>query len=309
MKTRINFKTIMFPLTVFILISSFSVAFGIGIKIKVNENIVTEKWGSEKTHVKVPGGIVFLDDFIYATDKEEGTIVVLDREGNFQNQSSADDLFLIEPTIIKTDGKLLYVIDSGINQLKIVTKNFELLKSINLPVLFPGFNYWDLEIIDKKIYLSSNLLLEEYAAIYELDENGTVHKISKGFIGYLSNFSGELMAANSLEYFKGENENGLEEEGGKSGKNSLFKVTDYELKLEFEYLSKYMPLDFLLVNDFIYVFSGAYKNLDKYTTDGQYVETLLQLVYTDIFIQLALCDNSILVAVPFKKAIYKVNIN
>ena len=307
MKTMKNSKIMMFSLTVFILISSFSIAFGEGIetfRAKVNENIVTEKWGSEKTHVTVPGGIVFLDDFIYVTDKEEGTIVVLDREGNFQNKSSADDLFLIEPTVIKTDGESLYVIDSGINQLKILSKNFELLKSIKLPEPFSRAEYWDFEIIDKKIYLSSESLFKTDMAIYELNKSGMTNKITHGFIGYLSNFNGELTAVNSLVHYKNANT-----QGAKSGKNSLFKVKDDKLKSEFKFVDRYIPLDFLLADNYIYVFSAAAAGIDKYTADGQYVETLLQFEEPDLFVQLTLCNNSILLAFPFEKAIYKIDLN
>ena len=148
----------------------------------------------------------FLDEYIYVTDKTTGTIVVLDKEGNFQRQSSKDELSLSEPTVIKTDGKLLYVIDSGNNQLKVLTTDFELVKSLDLidsdPNTFstPNIKEWDFEIIDEKIYLAMFSLFDDNAMVYELNENNEFKKIADGFVGYLANFNDELMAVNSFEF-------------------------------------------------------------------------------------------------------------
>lgn len=273
-------------------------------KMIVNEDIEIEKWTFEKTGVTMPGGIVFLDDHLFVTDKASNTIVILDREGNYMRKSSDDGLNLINPTIIKTDGETLYVIDSGNNQLKILSKNFDLINSIDLPVLDRSNEYCDIEIINENIYLSAIKAHGGDAAIYRFKKNGTVHKIGEKFIGYLSNSNNELMAENSLEFY-----GSSAKQGAKSGKNSLFKVSNEELKKEFDYVSGYMPLDFLFHDDHIYVFSAGLASLDKYTTDGHYIETLLKEDDSDIFVQLESFDNSILVSYPIKKVIYKIDIN
>lgn len=273
-------------------------------KMILNEDIEVEKWTFEKTGVTEPGGIVFLDGHLFVTDIASNTIVILDREGNYMRKSSDDGLNLINPTIIKTDGETLYVIDSGNNQLKILSKNFDLINSIDLPVLDKSSEYCDLEIIDENIYLSSFTAYGGDAVIYRLEKNGTVHKIGEKFIGYLSNSNDELIAENSLEFYKNS-----EGQGGKTGKNSLFKVSNEQLKKEFDYVSGYMPLDFLFHDDHIYVFSAGLASLDKYTTDGHYIETLLKFDDSDIFVQLESFDNSILLSYPIKKAIYKIDIN
>jgi hypothetical protein len=273
-------------------------------KLVINEDVAVEKWTFEKTGVTEPGGIVFLDDHLFVTDKASNTIVILDEEGNYMRKSSDNGLNLINPTIIKTDGESLYVIDSGNNQLKILSKNFDLINSIDLPVLDRSSEYWDLEVIDENIYLSSFTAYGEDAVIYRLEKNGTIHKIGEKFIGYLSNSNDELMAENSLEFY-----GSAGEQGGKTGKNSLFKVINEELKKEFDYVNGYMPLDFLFYADHIYVFSAALASLDKYTTDGHYIETLLKEDDSDIYVQLESFDNSILLSYPSEKAIYKIDIN
>jgi hypothetical protein len=277
---------------------------------KINEKINFEKWTSEKTNIRMSDGITFLGDYLYITDKEANTIVVLDKEGNFQNSSLKSDLFLIEPSVLKTDGKFLYVIDSGNNQLKIVSQDFKLIKSINLPVLEPWSSYQDLEIIDNEMYLSTNAPKKEEAAIYRIDNyDNKIYKFSERFIGYLSNFKNELMAVNSLEYFERKNEKGMKQVGGESGKNSLFKVIDDELETEFAFMDKYAPLDFLLIDDYIYVVSSALANLDKYTIDGQYVETILDLEYIGNYTHIESMNNSILVICQSEKAIYKIDLD
>jgi hypothetical protein len=273
-------------------------------KMILNEDIAVEKWTFEKTGVTVPGGIVFLDDHLFVTDKASNTIVILDREGNYMRKNSDDGLNLINPTIIKTDGESLYVIDSGNNQLKILSENLDLINSIDLPVLDKNSKYWDLEIINENIYFSSIKAQRGAGVIYRLGKNGTIHKIAEKFIGYLSNLNDELMAENSLEYYESAGD-----QGGKSGKNSLFKVSNEQLKKEFDYVSGYIPLDFLFYDNHIYVFSAALASLDKYTTDGHYIETLLKFDDSDMLVQLESFDNSILVSYPSEKVIYKIDIN
>ena len=307
-----NLKKMMFFLTLLILITVLSFIIFIwnenneisDFKMILNEDIEVEKWTFEKTGVTEPGGIVFLDDHLFVTDKASNTIVIMDREGNYMRKNPDDGLNLINPTIIKTDGETLYVIDSGNNQLKILSENLDLINSINLPVLDRSSEYCDLEIINENIYLSAIKAHGGDAAIYRLKKNGTVHKIGEKFIGYLSNSNNELMAENSLEFYGNAGNQGV-----KTGKNSLFKVSNEELKKEFDYVSGYMPLDFLFHDDHIYVFSAGLASLDKYTMDGHYIETLLKEDDSDIFVQLESFDNSILVSYPIKKAIYKIDIN
>jgi len=275
--------------------------------MKVNDTIVTEEWDSNKTHVTEPRGITFLDGNIYVTDMKAGSIVVLDRNGNFQYQSSDSELFLFEPTVIKTDGKLLYVIDSGNYQLKILSKDLELIEVVKLPDKYPEMNYWDLEIVDEKIYLTPSSMFEEYTAIYELGKSGELYKKSQEFFGYFSVFNNELMVVNSFETYKKE-EYGIETIGGKSGKNSLYRMINDELKQEFEFVNKYAPLDFIRIGNFIYVVSSANRSLDKFTADGRYIETLFIMDKTGLFVQLEYVDDSILIVFPTKKTIYKVNI-
>lgn len=89
-------KKILFVFSILFLIHSFSYVFATGIedfRENFNENIVFEKWDSGKTRVAQPHGIVFFDNFIYVTDMERGTIVVLDKDGEFQYQSSDRELF------------------------------------------------------------------------------------------------------------------------------------------------------------------------------------------------------------------------
>lgn len=299
----------MFFLVIFsVIFSSFTIT--LAARRTINEKIVIEQWGSEKTQVVRPRGITVLDDYIYVTDKKSNSIIVLDKNGTFQHQSSEDELFLLKPTIINTDGESLYVIDSGNNQLKIVSKEFELLQAFNLPVSSTGDEYWDLEVVDEKIYLSSHTAGEDEAVICEFNKGGIVNKIGKSFVGHLSEFNDKLMAIQSFECYSTTDRNGHVEDGWESGKNGLFKVADDELIPEFDFEDKYGPLDFLYINDYIYVFSCATVSIDKYTRDGQYIETVLALDMRDfdIFVQLTSYDDVILVAYPKTKSIYKIEL-
>ncbi len=318
---KIKTKVIIYVLVLFVFITSLSFSFfewnnkdeempdTFSLKTINNEKINIEEWTFEKTSVKAPAGIVFLGDFIYVTDKDSDAIVVLDKNGDFKRDSSESNLYLFEPTVIKTDGEFLYVIDSGYNQLKILSQNFDLINSINLPGLYLGDQYWDLEIIEEKIYLTAGTPIIETTGIFELDKAGTVHQFGKKFVGYLSNFSGDLMAINAMEYFEGEDETGQYVRGVQAGRNGLFEVNEDKLKKRYEYVRKYTPLDFLLVDDHIYLFSGSRSNLDKYTTDGQYIETILNLEYADYYVQLESMGDSILLVRPTEDIFYKIDIN
>ncbi len=321
MKIKTNLKAIALIIMLFILITTFSFSFFewnnkdeemldiSSLKTINNEKINIEKWTFEKTSVKAPAGIVFLGDFIYVTDKDSDAIVVLDKNGDFKRDSTESNLYLFEPTVIKTDGEFLYVIDSGYNQLKILSQNFDLINSINLPGLYLGDQYWDLEIIEEKIYLTAGTPIIETTGIFELNKAGTVHQFGKKFVGYLSNFSGDLMAINAMEYFEGEDETGQYVRGVQAGRNGLFEVNGDEFEKKFAYVSQYTPLDFLLVNNYIYVFSGAGSNIDKYSVDGQYLETVLNLDYADFYVQLESMNNSILLIRPTEDIIYKIDLN
>ena len=323
MKTRKNTKTILLILIFFVVTTSISFSFFdwnkeeesnentniFNFKWITNEHINVEKWVFAKTNIKAPGGIVFLDGYLYVTDKVSNTIVVLDKDGNFKRNSLESNLYLFEPSIIKTDGEHLYVIDSGYNQLKIISKDFELIHSINLPAMYLGDQYWDLELISEKIYLTAASPIIEATGIFELDKNGTVHQFGKKFVGYLSNFGGLLMAINAMEYFDGRFENNQQIRGVESGRNGLFQVSDDDFIKKFSYVNEYTPLDFLLVNKQIYVFSNTGSCLDKYTLEGQYLETLLELEYKDVYIQLESMDDSILLVRPTEDIIYKIDLN
>jgi hypothetical protein len=317
LKRKKYFKTIMLVFTTFIILSSVSFVF-LGceerteehqksdLKIHINEDITVEKWSVDKTNVVDPNGIVLLNGALFVTDKEKDSIVVLDEDGNYIRDSLENELFLLNPTVIKTDGNYLYVIDSGMNQIKILSQEFDLVRCINLPSLDQSSDYWDLEVINENIYLSCITSAGEDAIIYELGKNDVIQKMGDKFIGYISEFNNELMAANSLEYFEGRTEKGLKSEGGKTGKNNMYEMLNNELKIKFEYAYGYIPLDFIFLDDYIFSFSAAYASLDKYTMDGQYVETLLKLDFSRLFIQLESVDNCILITCPAEKAIYKV---
>lgn len=279
------------------------------LKRKLDEKINYEKWSFERTHVKEPGGIVFFNGCLYVTDKESDTIVVLDSKGNFKTNSLESNLYLLEPTVIKTDGEFLYVIDSGYNQLKVLSREFNLIQSVNLPAVYRGMQYWDLEIIGERIYLTAKSATKEKMVIFELDEKEEFKEIGECFVGYLCNFNGELMAINSLEFFKGKDESGLQISGLQSGRNGIFKVSESGLKLEFEFVKGYTPLDFLFLDDYLYVFSRAFSSLDKYTLEGQYMETLLKFDKIEAFVQFESIENSILLTFPAEKAIYKIDLN
>lgn len=241
--------------------------------IKFNEDYTLEKIFIDK--LDSPYGIISRENDIIICDNVNNYIIVLDKNYSFIKtigNTGNDQLEFLNPTGIAEYNDNIYIVNSGNKRIQILDKNFNYMKSIKLPILNDLFKnkYCDISIDEEgKIYLTTDSQIEENAKIFIVFQDDTVQKLPNTIsYGYLYAYNDTVYVVNKHEYFKTDTE-----EGGKAGNHFLYSIENNEIIEKFKFPDKYAPCDFILTNDYIYVFTSAYRRLDKFSLDGKYQDS------------------------------------
>lgn len=234
-----------------------------------DENYTVEKLRVSQFKAKEPAGVCKFGDKLVICDRANHKLSVADMDLNYVDSvgrlGSAPGEFM-EPTGITAYENQLYVLDAGNSRIQIFDENFEYIRSIALEPLAHhqgGFRYLDIAVnSDGVIYVSCNCVSELDAYIYVI-ENEKISKSDKRFMGFLTEYNGEVYAVETYELYADGNV-----EGGASGENHLYRMNGTKEIEIAEIPNKYTPSDFTFLNDKIYMLSGAWGQLFEFSSEG-----------------------------------------
>ncbi len=265
----------------------------------------------EDIDLSQPKGITAINKGIVVVDSGNNRLIFLDDDGNYIKSIGNignGPLEFLDPTGITIDkNNNIYVIDNGNRRIQILNENGDYLDSIMLREFskMRKESYLSDIAVDEKnrIYFSTCCLEQEFAHIYSIDTNNKIEKIGSNKYGYLISGSSNIFFSQQLE---------LKYEDNKiiaqSGKNSFYKIKDSKLIKEYKLPTKYAPRDGFVADNYIYVISGAFYNIDKFDLSGKYIGTLLKGGRDYLGLKYIVVKENIIYATnPEKNLIYKLD--
>lgn len=229
----------------------------------------------EDSNLQAPAGLVCVDDSIYVVSKENNCILKYSASGAFEasfgNIGQKEGEFS-KPTAIANCENKIYVANENDGRIQAfdLEGNFqklyyiEALNSRYLSVL-------DLEVDKDSIYVSVAGGEKKALYIYILDkETGEVEKIEKYCMGVLGkDEEQQIYFAQAYAYIQEQGYSGYED-----GESYVARISEHKMAKIFQLPDKYSPADIVIYNNQIYIFSGAFTQIDVFELDGTYVETL-----------------------------------
>lgn len=227
--------------------------------------------------IKQPTGIAVTDSSILVADAEEHCIHVLDLNYNYMTSFGSlgmGNSAFFRPAGIAWSNGMIYVVDSKNCQVQVFDEKYAFVKSYPLTKIDIDDPYSYIAVTDEgEIYVTATTALSQYAHIYHIHPNdGRQSLIGNNIIGSVCTSGSEVLFAESRT---------ITHEAGTTvqipGRNSLFSVNNDLMTNITEWPYKYSPVHMLKYNESIYAFSYRHSTLDRFTSDGSYVETLFRL--------------------------------
>lgn len=231
----------------------------------------------QSAEFREPAGIAFVSEQVIIADSGSNCLFVFDENGEYSKKIGSigkGPLQFFSPTSICYQDGLLYVLDARNNRIQVLDDQFSYARSFELTPIDSEISYKDIVVgYDGDIYVTSAYSVKQYAHIYRIDtKTETQYQIGTDVIGSLTiTDSGTLLFANSYEI--------THEKGStvaKSGSNYLYDIKDNKLHMIAELPYKYATQDFLHSGENLYALSLGYASLDKFSLDGDYIETLYE---------------------------------
>jgi len=227
----------------------------------------------ETSGLKTPQGIVYAADALYVADEDNDCINKYDKEGNLLSVfggTGNGDGELLSPVALATDlDENIYVAEKGNLRIQVFDKNGKLVKCINLNKLKQNkiSELFDIDVSDNDtIYLTVKTYEKDKCKLYAIKDD-KVLSLEKEISGVLGTDSTKEHMA-YIQSYKWEN-------------GYLVGATGYIGMLESDkirYLNtlpnKYSASDVVIYNNFIYAYSSGYATLDKFSMEGNYIETI-----------------------------------
>ena len=246
------------------------------VPIVKNSKFVEQNFIDFKEKIK-PSGICILNDNVIVCEKEKHRLGVYDKQGRlikYIGKLGDGESEFVEPECITIHKDKVLVLDAGNNTVKIFSQNLDFIKKINLEALDhfqAGYRYIDIAVdSEDRIYVSTDSVGIEDAYIYII-EDGKIEKGDSPFVGYLSEYNGIVYAINSLELYRK-----ADKEGGISGKNYFYALNGKKIKKLGELPYKILASDFCILNDTIYLNSGAWNQLVTCDMEGKLKKSIIE---------------------------------
>lgn len=242
------------------------------IEVRMSQNY-TE--GFQKKGLR-PAGVTVWNGFVVVSCAEDNCLALLDESGNVVRKigslgNGAEEW--LHPTGLAADAQKLYAVDSGNQRIKVLDGEFCCIETLPLQKLenTAEVYYTDLSAAeDGTLYAATNSAALEKARLYAINADGTVRASKEPFYGYSDYADGKLLCANTFS---------LSEMGGsfyaKAGDSALYQMDHEGTQQVIAALPyKYTPTDFVAEGEELYILSCGWARLDRFKTDGTYVETI-----------------------------------
>lgn len=267
--------------------------------IKVDNSVDYDEMNLESS--PDPSDIYISNNSLIILNTDPKRLNVYHFDGKLIRSYSLDTLE--KPELLSLDTEKVYIYDSLLNQVKLFDHEMTELGEISLESFQPDTTLRDMEILDGNIYLSTDGLGHD-ANIYSYNNEGLQDKIKTDFNGYIAKVNDDLYASNTMELYIDE---GLA--GAVSGKNELIKM-DLEQSLVLAYPNGYMPLDFVVDSNRLFVYNGALNTLDEWGIEHQtYKRSLIQMDFdSDLRAKIALDKDVLFLLMPNQNKLFKIKL-
>lgn len=227
--------------------------------------------------IKKPTGIAITDTNILVSDAEKHCIHVLNLDGTYISSFGSIGMgngSFFRPAGLAWQDNKLYVVDSRNCRVQVFAEDFSFVKSYALTKIDKDEPYNHIAVSsDGEIYVTATTGISQYAHIYHIHPQDAYQSlIGNNIMGIVCNSDEGILFAENKEIHH-EADTVVQ----RTGHNKLFSIAGEEMREIRELPYKYCPMDMMYRDGFLYTFSFRYNMLDKYTPEGNYVETLLSL--------------------------------
>lgn len=226
-----------------------------------------------------PQGIACTESGIYVVDKKRDSIELYSYEGvliDSIGETGNSEGQLLSPTAIAVDkDNTLYVAEEGNKRITCYDKEYNFLKCyyLNEIVKDKSARILDIEVDnDKTIYCTIASYDKKVCGLYRI-KDGKVERHGNSISGMLGT-NKEFSEIKYVQRYKWDNE------GIMSATGYIGSIQENKIIRQGELPKGYSATDILIYNNDIYLFSGGYNTFDKFTMDGQYIETVYSEVPT-----------------------------
>lgn len=220
-----------------------------------------------------PKGIVSDSEGIYICDSGNDRIVKIDFEGNalfeFGSLGSLDGE-LQTPVSIALDNDYLYVNDSGNKRIQIFTKKGDFVEQIKIKQFNDCYLILDVEVDDEGAVYATTIATGD-----DLKSSGIFSVDKKGEIRVLDNYiSGMLGKGRNGDIYYSSKYWLQDEYSWASGHTELYKINNSEIIAKKGLSETFFTADISCDGEFLYIYNGGYGYLEKFTDEGEYIETI-----------------------------------
>lgn len=222
-------------------------------------------------------GMIFLDKKMLLVDYKNGKIIIMDKQGDIMNQvgklGSAPGEFQ-NPTGIAKSQQYIYILDDGNSRVQIMDYDLNYVKEIPIDKseLDSDIVFEDIAV-DKNdnIYISGRFLINPGLLVINAD-TGKQSFQDFNFSGFLSENEGQVVGVSSGQLYL-PNEDPVSFGIG-TGQCSIIKCSLQESEKMNKFVGINTFTDFMFKKDILYCVSQYHNELQKFSQDGMYVESL-----------------------------------
>lgn len=274
---------------------------------KKSKDWVIETFEAPNLHLKRPMGITTLDDYVLICDADANDIVVFDKNLNFVQRIGTLGINqgeFIFPSNIQTYNNDLYVLDTGNNRVQVLDSEYNFKNEYKLLSLNSqqGDFYKDMQVLSPEHFYFTTVSFGENADIFEFNNN-EISSLGNTFWGCIENTGEKMFAINTLQIIDNSNSNF----SAVSGENFLYTIEHDKIEEKCSLPNKYTIADFEIIENEIYALSTFWHRIDKFTLDGEYIETIAELDELNYDAFMTVDENNIFYVTDSKKLkVYKI---
>jgi len=224
----------------------------------------------EDENLKSPKAMVCVGDSLYVVNKGGNSVLQYSKDGSLQKTING----FWNPVAIAHQEKEIYVANENDGKIRVMDEDGNILKDYYVEKLNQIYlSVLDIEADEDNIYLSVVADTKESLSIYQIrKEDGEVSKIGESCMGILCRDSeNRIYFAQTYEFIEGDGYTGYE-----SGESSLYCISDGRMQEIVKFPEPYTPLDMVVYEGKLYIYSGSLAQVDVWDLQGNYEKTLLE---------------------------------
>ncbi|MDP4182103.1 MAG: NHL repeat-containing protein, partial [Bacillota bacterium] len=284
-------KIIVALLIVFISGSILLIYMGVNFEDKDNANIVRKKFEKKlvnrytsfetigkNLNLSYPQDMVISNNDIYVVDSRNNRVLKIDDKGNLIKQLGGEGTGNGEfknPIGITVDNNNdIYVADSGNNRVEVFDNSGKYIREVKVDDLSDKYNE---SISHIEVDNIGNIFLSIFSKdgsgkdVMVIKSNGRTNRIVNKMIGVLGKLDNRIFFATEYEVVKEKKSLSLQ-----SGISNIIELTTGKILNKTDLPYSYTAKSITSYDGYLYLFSGSYKTIDKFDSNGSYIESVYQ---------------------------------